>query len=73
MTASNQTAVRTTRLHADDLKRRLEARQAVTILDARAKRAWDGSDAKIPGAVRVNPSEFRIDPSWPKDRLTVVY
>ena len=72
MTASSQPAVRTIRIQADDLKRRLETRQAITILDARAKQAWDGSDAKIPGAVRVNPSDFRIDPSWPKHRLTVV-
>ena len=61
------------RIRAEDLKERLHAGQSATILDVRAPRAWDSSDEKIAGAIRVPPAEFRVDPSWPRDRLTAVY
>ena len=34
----------------------------VTVIDVRSKRDWEGSDVKIPGAVRQNPSTK--DLSW---------
>ena len=37
MVTSSEAAARTVRLDADDLKRRLEARQAITILDVRVR------------------------------------
>jgi rhodanese-related sulfurtransferase len=45
----------------------------VTILDVRSPKAWDSSDVKIQGAVRVDAEHPQVDPSWPKDHLTIVY
>jgi hypothetical protein len=46
----------------------------VVILDARAVKDWRKSDAKLPGAVRVDPHDVS---SWagdyPKDKRIVVY
>lgn len=73
MAASNQTDIQSIRISADDFKNRLEAGEPITVLDARAQKAWDSSKVKVAGAIRVKPDQFQIDPSWPKDRLTVVY
>jgi phosphoenolpyruvate-protein phosphotransferase len=61
------------RIEAADLKARLESGQAVTVLDARSAEAWDGGRFRIPGAVRIDDDRLPVDPSWPRDRLTVVY
>jgi rhodanese-related sulfurtransferase len=46
----------------------------VVIVDVRAGKDWKGSEFKIKGAVRGNPSEFS---SWagkyPKDKTLVLY
>lgn len=73
MTTSSQTAVRSIRMSANDFKARREASESVTVLDVRSQKAWDASPVKIPGAIRAQPDKLRIDSSWPKDRLTVVY
>jgi rhodanese-related sulfurtransferase len=61
------------RISPADLKDRLEAGEAATILDTRNPQAWQSSDVKIRGATRVDAHDFHVDPNWPKDRLTVVY
>jgi hypothetical protein len=61
------------RLPADDLKGRLLAGQPETILDVRVEKAYVSSDRRIRGDLRVNAQDFRIDPSWPRERLTVAY
>lgn len=71
--STGTTAVENVRINADDLKARLEAGEPVTILDVRGTRPWEESDIKIRSAIRVDPYQFRVDPSWPKDRLTVTY
>lgn len=58
------------RIGVEEFKRRLEAGEPITVLDARNKGPWQSSPVKIKGAVRWTGY---IDPSWPKDRLTVVY
>lgn len=58
------------RIGVEEFKRRLEAGEPVTVLDARNKGPWQSSPVKVKGAVRWTG---HIDPSWPKDRLTVVY
>jgi hypothetical protein len=73
MAALGQTAAGAIRISADEFKKRLEARERVTVLDARANKSWDASKVKVAGALRVNPKEFRVDPNWPKDRVTVIY
>jgi len=45
----------------------------MTILDARAPSAWESSNMKIPGAIRVEADHVRPDPHWPRDQMTVVY
>jgi hypothetical protein len=61
------------RIDAGEVKRRLESGEPTTFLDSRGAQAWDSSDRKVTGAIRVPPDAVRIDPSWPRDRLTVVY
>ena len=63
----------TLRIDPQELKDRLTAGERVTILDARNPQAWAASDQKILGAVRMDPNQLQIDPSWPTDQLTVVY
>lgn len=58
------------RIGVDDFKKRLEAGEVITVLDARNQGPWQSSPVKIKGAVRWTG---HIDPFWPKDRLTVVY
>jgi rhodanese-related sulfurtransferase len=73
MSMNNAIAVESARIDAADLKARMEASEPVTVIDVRGKEPWESSDIKVRGAIRVDPYHFRIDPSWPKDRLTVLY
>ena len=66
-------AAQSLRISPADLKTRLDAGEAATILDTRNPHAWQSSDVKIRGAIRVDAHDFRVDPAWPKDQLTVVY
>ncbi len=61
------------RISAEELRTRLESGEAVTLLDARGHMDWEASPDKIRGAIRIHPTDFHIDPSWPNDQLTVVY
>src|SRR5947209_20499056 len=70
---SNQIGAEHLRITAEDLRARLESGEPVTILDARGEKAWETSPVKIPGAIRVDEEDFHIDPSWPRNRFTVVY
>ena len=58
------------RINADEVNMRLEAGEPIAVLDARNREPWESSPVKVRGAIRWTG---RIDPSWPKDRLTVVY
>jgi rhodanese-related sulfurtransferase len=73
MATTSQTATQSLRMSPEDAKRRLEKDEAATILDARNPNAWDTSNVKMRGAIRVDPNRPHIDPAWPKDRLTLVY
>jgi rhodanese-related sulfurtransferase len=61
------------RIEPQELKARLDAGEQVTILDCRAPDAYDASNQRIPGDIRVLPEQLRIDANWPKDQLTVAY
>lgn len=61
------------RIGAEELRTCLESGEAVTLLDVRNDKPWEESSVKMAGAIRVRPAEWHINPSWPKDRLTVVY
>jgi rhodanese-related sulfurtransferase len=67
------TSTEVLRVRPEDVKAHLEAGQPMTILDVRSPAAWDSSNLKIPGAIRVEADHFRPDPHWPRDQTTVVY
>jgi rhodanese-related sulfurtransferase len=60
-------------LSAGELKQLLESGEPVTLLDVRGEKARRASGLQIPGSIRVPLSRWRIDESWPSDRLAVVY
>ena len=63
----------TLRIGVEEVRTRQQAGSLVTMLDVRNDKAWESSPVKIRGAIRIRPAEGHIDPSWPKDQLTVVY
>jgi len=73
MAGSTSTMVEAPRIDVADFKGRLAAGEKATVLDVRGAAAWDSSNEKIPGAVRTTADQLRVDPSWPKSQLTVVY
>jgi 3-mercaptopyruvate sulfurtransferase SseA len=61
------------RLDKESLKGWLSDPQVI-ILDVRAPKDWEGSDQKIPGAVRQDPKEVKTwAASLPKDEKIVLY
>lgn len=73
MSTSSQASEQSLRIGAEELRTRLQSGKAATLLDVRNDKPWETSPVKIAGAIRVQPADWHIDPSWPKDRLTVVY
>jgi hypothetical protein len=73
MSKSHDAVAQTLRIGVEEVKTRQQTGAPVTILDVRNDKAWESSPVKIRGATRLRPAEGHIDPSWPKDRLTVVY
>ena len=71
--APAQTAARGLRIGPEEVRAREQSGSTVTFLDARNDKAWELSPVKIRGAIRIRPAAWDIDPSWPKDRLMVVY
>jgi rhodanese-related sulfurtransferase len=73
VTIRQETAVQDLRIGADEVKARLASGETATLLDVRNDGPWETSAVKIAGAIRVQPADWHIDSSWPKDRLTIVY
>jgi rhodanese-related sulfurtransferase len=62
------------RISKEELKRKLDTREAMTILDARSPEAWRESDVQLPGAIRIPPDEVdRHLAEIPRDRPIVTY
>jgi len=65
------------KLTPDQVKAKLDAGEPVTFLDDRSPGAWDASDAKLPGALRVPPGELERHlaelGTTPKDETVVTY
>jgi rhodanese-related sulfurtransferase len=62
------------RITKEELERRIDAGEPITVLDTRAPDSWNTSDVQIPGAFRVPPDEVREHLSEiPRDRLVVTY
>ena len=45
------------RITKEDLKRRLDAHERLTLIDVRTQNAWNTSDVQLPDAIRVAPNE----------------
>jgi rhodanese-related sulfurtransferase len=73
MSTANRVSNRLLRIDAEELKRRMDAGEPVTILDVRAPKAWDASDRMIRGAVRTTADDLPTNPDWSKNRLIVAY
>ena len=62
------------RITAEELKRRMDAHEPLTVLDTRAPDAWKNSDVQVPGSIRVPPDEVAKHLSEiPRDGLVVAY
>ena len=62
------------RITAQDLKRRMDTHEPLTLLDTRAPDVWKNSDVQIPGSIRVPPDEVGQHlADIPRDRLVVAY
>lgn len=70
MTANHHLDDDSVHIGVEDFKQRFEAAEPLTVLDARNREPWEASTMKVKGAMRWTG---QIDPSWPTDRLTVVY
>lgn len=73
MTVSEPGVAQPYRISAEEVAADMEAGRPVTVLDARSPQAWSDSRLKVRGDVRIDRDRLHIDPSWPKDRLTVIY
>src|SRR5262245_20886026 len=45
------------KITVDEAKHSLEAGEDIVFVDARSPKAWDSSDANLPGALRIPPGE----------------
>ncbi len=61
------------RITVGELKSLLDAGADLTILDVRADDAYNASQEKIPGAMRIPPNDIAPAASLPRDRLVVAY
>ena len=61
------------RMSAADAKARWQTGQPMTILDSRSDHAYQEANSRIKGDIRVDPNNLKIDRSWPKDQLILVY
>jgi rhodanese-related sulfurtransferase len=62
------------RISASELKRQLDAREPIAILDSRSADSWNKSNVQIPGSIRVPPDEVRAHlTNIPRDRMVVAY
>jgi rhodanese-related sulfurtransferase len=63
-----------TRISIDEVKQRLDSGEPILFIDTRDPEAWDESDIKLPGALRIHFSEIEkhLD-KLPRDKLIVTY
>jgi rhodanese-related sulfurtransferase len=62
------------RITIEEVKRKMNAGEAIVFIDTRNSRDWNASDVKIPGALRIHYSELlKHINELPRDRLIVTY
>jgi len=66
--------MRPTPITKEEVKQKMDAGEPITFLDARAAKAWDSSEVKIAGAIRMLADEVaqRLE-EIPRDRTVVTY
>jgi rhodanese-related sulfurtransferase len=63
-----------TKITVDDAKGRLDRDEPLVFVDARSPKAWDESDAKLPGAIRLPPDQVEQHlHELPHDQPIVIY
>jgi rhodanese-related sulfurtransferase len=63
-----------TKVEIDEVRRRLERGDDITIIDSRADHAWAESDVKAAGAIRIPPDEAaKHITDVNRDRFAVTY
>lgn len=73
MLAQSAIAAEVPRMTKEELKAKI-GNSDVIIVDVRAGKDWKGSEFKIKGAVRENPSKFSPwAEKYPKDKTLVLY
>lgn len=62
------------RIDVDEVKRRMDAGEAMVFIDTRGSRDWAEADAKLPGALRIRYKELEehLD-ELPRDRPIITY
>jgi rhodanese-related sulfurtransferase len=62
------------RITVEEVKRRMDAHEPLTLLDSRSADAWKSSDVEIPRSIRVPPDEVAKHlTEIPRDRLVIPY
>ena len=63
-----------TRVTADEVRERIRRGEQLTFIDTRRPQAWNESQVKLPGAVRIpaDEAEQHLD-EIPKDRAVITY
>src|SRR5262245_19287838 len=66
--------VREDRISVDELKRKLDAKEEIVIIDTRKGSAWIGSLVKIKGAIHITLDELEAKMNeFPRDKQIVAY
>jgi hypothetical protein len=74
LTEEDQRAAADGRITTHELKRKLEAKADIVIVDNRDGRAWIGSSVKLPGAIHIPLSQLQERMhELPKDKEIITY
>jgi rhodanese-related sulfurtransferase len=73
MAVKQQSSARPLSVAADEAMNRLQSGEPVLVVDVRSPEEWRGCQLKIQGALRFSPDRVEMDPTWPRDRFTLVY
>jgi rhodanese-related sulfurtransferase len=61
-----------TKITVHDAKGRLDRDEKLLFVDARSPEAWEKSDVKLPGAIRMNGAD-ELKKSFPANRALITY
>lgn len=61
------------RITREDVRNRLDSAKPTVIFDARSNEAWEASESKLPGAIRVQAEQLADTVKVPEGSMVVVY